>query len=173
MKYLEIVNEVPHHVALTELAEALDKMLEIPILTYEKIREDAKDPTKAHESDMCYDVYATSEIITTPDYIEYSLGLKFHIPEGYGLELYPRSSVSNYHFVLANSVGQIDTDYRGELKVRFKVVTLSQLEAIKTYVCGDKIAQIKLVKKDACILVEGKVSEDTTRSSGGFGSSGK
>lgn len=75
-------------------------------------------PEKAHSTDACADLVATS-IIYDGKYIEYGTGVKILPPEGFFGAVFPRSSVSNYDLVLANSVGVID-DYTGEWKIRFK-----------------------------------------------------
>src|ERR1700744_3150088 len=61
-------------------------------------------------------------------YAEYKTGLAFEIPSGYVGLIFPRSSItSKTNLVLANSVGVIDSDYRGEVTFRFKNVGLGGL----------------------------------------------
>lgn len=91
-------------------------------------------PTKANSSDAGYDLVATTEpkivgahnegIYSSIDYIEYGTSLFVEMPEDFigHLEGRPRSSLSKYNLVLANSVATIDHDYRGEIKVRFKYI---------------------------------------------------
>ena len=52
----------------------------------------------------------------TGQYYEYGTGLGLEIPEGYVALLFPRSSISNTDHYLRNSVGVIDSGYRGEIK---------------------------------------------------------
>lgn len=180
--------------SLKLLARAIDSLIEPKQLVFEKISEEAITPVKAHQDDMCFDVFASSDPIVNETYIQYHTGIRLQIPDGYAVEMPPRSSVSGRDLILANGVGQIDTGYRGELLVRFKYVpraTLFQDQVTgditvrgehdhtvmlnpKTafYKKGDAIAQIKLVKKITTVLVEAKVNLDTTRSDKGFGSSG-
>lgn len=146
--------------------------------------EDGKLPSKAHESDSCYDVFAR-EVVHTHRYIAYKLGFKTEIPEGYEGEIRARSSISKYDLVLANGVGTIDQDYRGEWEVRFKIalpnMTLSDddlrdgygEEGPNIYKVGDKVAQIKFVKKEEIEFEQTTVSDSTDRSDGGFGSTDK
>jgi len=77
-------------------------------------------PKKAHSSDAAADIVATS-VIFDGKYIEYGTNLKMLPPDGYFGAIFPRSSISNYDLILANSVGVID-DYTGEWKIRFKRV---------------------------------------------------
>ena len=76
-------------------------------------------PAYAREGDAGMDISAIS-MTKTDKYIEYGTGVAVAIPEGYVGLLFPRSSVSNKELLLANSVGIIDSNYRGEIKFRFK-----------------------------------------------------
>ena len=84
-----------------------------------KLNENAVIPKYAKPGDAGMDVVATS-INVTDEYIEYGTGLAFEVPEGYCMLIFPRSSVSKYDLTLANSIGLLDSSYRGELKLRFK-----------------------------------------------------
>ena len=83
--------------------------------------------------DVGYDIFANSEpnIVgrhvesvgyTHIDYIEYDSGLIIDPSSGYHTLLFPRSSISNKKLVLCNSVGVIDSSYRGTIKIRFKYI---------------------------------------------------
>ncbi len=84
-----------------------------------RLNSNAKIPTYANPGDAGMDIYATS-MKFTEDYIEYGTGLSFEVPEGYVMLIFPRSSISNKDLVLSNSVGVLDSGYRGELRFRFK-----------------------------------------------------
>jgi dUTP pyrophosphatase len=103
-------------------------------------------------------------------YIEYGTNLALEIPEGYAGFLMPRSSISNYHLVLANSVGLIDSNYRGEIKLRFKK-TLYRPH-INMYNIGDRVGQLLIIPVPRVKLVEVDSLGETDRGTGGFGSSG-
>lgn len=146
------------------------------------LNDKAKLPTKSTESAACYDVIATS-MVHTDRYIEYGLGFSTEIPEGYVGKVFPRSSISNYDLTMCNSVGVIDSDYRGEWKVRFKLASPNFLymdsEYIdenrmpeKLYNVGDKIAQISFEKLIDVEFIETESLVETERGSGGFGSTG-
>lgn len=97
-------------------------------------------------------------------------GIIIELPKGYEAQIRPRSGLSIKHGItLINCVGTIDEDYRGEVCV--PLVNLSQ-EAY-TICPGDRIAQmiISPVQKADIVLVEELTA--TTRSSGGFGSTGR
>lgn len=104
-------------------------------------------------------------------YVEYGTNLCLELPEGYGGFLFPRSSLSNYHLDLANSVGVIDQNYRGEIKARFKK-TLDKAWA-KEYNVGDRVVQLIIMPYPKVKLVAVDELNETDRGEKGFGSSGK
>lgn len=143
-------------------------------------------PSKKHVADACYDVVATSmEYDETTGYVEYGLGFCTEFSDEYEVQIRPRSSISKYDLVLCNSIGTIDSTYRGEWKVRFKVVPrLSvinaaikskkpiSIEDLNIYEVGDKVAQICAHKTSNIEFVNVQYLSDTERSTGGFGSTG-
>ncbi len=100
---------------------------------------------------------------------EYGTGLAIQIPKGYEAQIRPRSSISKKSLVLINSPGTIDSDYTGELIVRFKVVDARN----EIYNVGDRIAQLVIVPVPKVEFVEVQELDSTERGSGGFGSTGK
>lgn len=104
-------------------------------------------------------------------YTEYGTGLALEIPEGFVGLIFPRSSISsNTSLVLANSVGVIDSDYRGEIKFRFKNIMFG---AGKKYKVGERVGQILIVPYPKIKLEEVEELGDTDRGTGGYGSTGK
>jgi dUTP pyrophosphatase len=93
-------------------------------LKIKKLDEGAVIPSYAKAGDACFDLTAVS-VSAANDYIEYGTGLAMEIPEGYVGLIFPRSSVTNKDLMLKNSVGVIDSGYRGEIKFRFNVVRQS------------------------------------------------
>lgn len=139
-----------------------------------KLSEDAVIPTYAHPGDAGMDVVATSVNITE-DYIEYGTGLSFEVPEGYCMLIFPRSSNSKKDLILANSVGILDSTYRGELKLRFKKCyqpVIYGLVARTVYNVGDKIGQIMILPYPQINFTEVDSLSETERGDGGFGSTG-
>ena len=131
-----------------------------------KLSEDAKIPKYAKDGDAGLDLHATS-ISFEQHYIEYGTSLAIEIPYGYVGLLFPRSSVSKRDLVLANSVGVIDSGYRGEIKLRFK---LTMLEECLIYKQGDRIGQLVIMPYPQVELNEVEELSETARGDGGFGS---
>lgn len=97
-------------------------------------------------------------------------GLKIAIPEGYEVQVRPRSGLAIKHGItLLNTPGTIDSDYRGELKVI--MVNLSKDE----YVINpqERIGQLVLNKAAQIEFVEVDSLDETERGAGGFGHTGK
>lgn len=77
-----------------------------------KVTPTAQLPTKAHATDAGYDLYA--DTCSIEDGVAcYGTGVAVEIPQGYVGLVFPRSSICNYHLQLSNSVGVIDSGYRG------------------------------------------------------------
>ncbi len=104
-----------------------------------------------------------------PIYKEYSTGISIEIPEGFVGLLFPRSSISTSALMLANSVGVIDSGYRGEIKVRFKVLDKNNY----TYDVGDRVAQLIILPYPKINLIEAEELSSTERGEGGHGHTGK
>ena len=97
-------------------------------------------------------------------------GLKIAIPEGYEVQVRPRSGLAIKHGItLLNTPGTIDSDYRGELKVI--MVNLSKDEY--TINPQERIGQLVLNKVAQMELVEVDSLGETERGAGGFGHTGK
>ncbi|MCZ2084818.1 MAG: dUTP diphosphatase [Flavobacteriales bacterium] len=97
-----------------------------------------------------------------------STGLFFEIPEGYEMQVRPRSGMANkYGITVLNAPGTIDSDYRGELGVILYNSGQTAFEIKK----GDRIAQLVLAP---VTRFEFEVAEDLSESDreGGFGSTG-
>jgi dUTP pyrophosphatase len=130
---------------------------------------DAIEPHKGTSQSAGFDLVSTSLIIEEK-YIEYGTDISLQIPEGYCGLLFPRSSLSKYDLSLCNSVGVIDSDYRGELKLRFNIL---RKETPKIYNVGDKVAQLVIIPIPNITFSNVLFFDDvTTRGSGGFGSTG-
>ena len=157
-------------------------------------------PQQGSEVAAGYDIVATSDpkIVgdtegpryQCADYIEYETNL-FIAPANLTSHvlIHPRSSISKYNLVLANSVGLVDNDYRGMILCRFKYIwqpedfvienstllnapktLLGRLNREKIYKKGDKIAQLVV---EPTVKVEWAFVDDLTqtqRGEGGFGS---
>lgn len=134
-----------------------------------RLNESAVIPEYAKNGDAGLDLVAT-RMKENSLHIEYGTDLVIEIPEGFVGLLFPRSSISKYHLVMANSVGVIDSGYRGEICIRFKKTIDNPYEI--TYDCGDKVAQLIIIPYPKIKLIEVDDLSTTERGSGGFGSSG-
>ena len=137
---------------------------------FKKLIPTAVAPSQANEGDAGFDLTATS--ITHPMgsagvYVEVCTGLSFEIPKGYVGLLFPRSSISNTKHFLRNSVGVIDSGYRGEVKLRFSID-----DSNTSYQVGDRVGQIVFLKLPKVELSESVDLSGSKRNLGGFGSSG-
>ena len=94
-------------------------------------------------------------------------GLFFEIPEGYEIQVRPRSGLAYFHGItVLNSPGTIDSDYRGELGILLYNSGQSEFEIKK----GDRIAQIVVSPVIQSEFEEVEDISNTDRGEGGFGS---
>ncbi len=145
-------------------------MLEVKI---KKLTPDAIVPEVAHAGNAGMDVVAVSKTwIHDLNCWEYGLGFATEIPFGMKGIIVPRSSISKYDLIMCNSPAQIDFDYRGEWKVRFKELG-NHSDKLKIYNIGDRIAQIFFEPVLNVPLTETEELTETIRGEGGFGSTTK
>lgn len=147
------------------------------IVKTKKLYEDAKLPTKAHADDAGFDLYAHSMDYDNDGNIVYGTGVAFEIPKGYVGLLFPRSSNAKKDLLLSNSVGVLDSGYRGEVTFKFKIFyPFTHHDFIhsstKDYVVGDRIGQIIIMPYPEIEFVEVEDLSQTERGDGGYGSSG-
>lgn len=113
----------------------------------------------------------TSEAITIAplERVMVPTGLYFQIPEGYEIQVRPRSGLAAKHGItVINTPGTIDPDYRGELKVL--LVNLSNEPF--TLQPGERVAQLVFARYERLAWEEAVELEATERGAGGFGSTG-
>ena len=133
-----------------------------------KLSENAVIPSYAKPGDAGMDLTAIT--LTKVDnndfgFLEYGTGLAVEIPEGFVGLIFPRSSVSNSGLILANSVGVIDSGYRGEIKLRFKHIPDTAF-----YKPGDRVGQLIVIPYPNVEFEQVTELSSTERSEGGFGS---
>ena len=136
-----------------------------------KLVPEAQIPIYATVGSNAMDIVAVSKTIVDRGdfaYIEYGTGLAFEIPEGYGLFLLPRSSISKTGLILANSIGLGDSDFRGEISFRFKYIS-----GTPDYNVGDRIGQLLILETPKIEFEEVTELSETQRGSGGYGSTGQ
>lgn len=137
------------------------------LIKIKKLDENAQLPYKATGAAAGYDLFSVRYSFEEHT-VTYHTGIAVEIPEGYAGFLFPRSSVYKTGMSLANSVGVIDSDYRGELMLKYYV---NDWETI--YEKGERCGQIVIlpIPQYEFSLVE-ELSA-TGRGAGGFGSTGK
>jgi dUTP pyrophosphatase len=139
-----------------------------------KLHPRARIPTYGSDGAACFDLYAlieeAGETAVLPCEVEtIRTGLSFEIPTGYCMNIYGRSGLAaKFGVTLANSVGKIDSDYRGEVII---LLTSSAFPLIVRD--GDRIAQAEIVpiERVTCFNVVDALT-DTARGSGGLGNTG-
>ncbi len=138
-------------------------------LKIEKIKPEAKLPNYAHIGDAGMDLFACEEVALAPGERRLvPIGIKLEIPEGFVGLVWDKSGLATNHG-LSTIAGVIDSGYRGELKVA--LINLSQ--ETYTFAIGDKVAQLLIQPVSQCDIVETEIEAGTSRSEGGFGSTGK
>ena len=138
-----------------------------------KVHPNAVIPSYAKSGDAGMDLVATSVIGETLGSITYGLGIALEIPEGFVGLVFPRSSIRKTNLQLSNSVGVIDSGYRGELQATFnKVQGIDNVER-ENYKVGDRVCQIMIIPHPTIEFNEVNELSNTERGEGGFGSTGK
>ncbi len=115
-------------------------------------------------------VFIEEDVTLKPlDRYVFPTGLYLELPKGYEAQIRGRSGLGvKYGITLANSVGTIDSDYRGEIKVC--LINLSREDY--TVKNGDRVAQMIITRHETCEFVEVEAISDSDRGKGGFGSTG-
>ena len=138
------------------------------ILKVKKLCEKAVVPSYARHGDACMDLHATSIDKSNDLFFQYGTDISIEIPFGYVGLVFPRSSISKTNHFLRNSVGVIDSGYRGEILIR-----MSRDNSNLSYKEGDRVAQLMIVKIPWVDIEEVRELSESNRGSGGFGSTGQ
>lgn len=141
----------------------------IPVPT-KRLHPDAKLPKYAHEGawgDLAADLYSVHEATVEPGKTALvATGLSMAFPEDYGALVEDRSGLAVKG--ITTLAGVIDPGYRGEIKVVLTNITPTPI----TLQAGDRIAQLRMVKKLQATFTEVDDLDATHRGEGGFGSTG-
>lgn len=142
-----------------------------------KLHHDAKIPQYASPGAACFDLHA----LTNPEHpsmvnpgtpATFRTGLSVEIPAGCAMFIFSRSGHGFKNDVrLANCVGIIDSDYRGEIQV--KLTNDNSDGCSMTVNNGDRIAQAMIVPVQTIAFIEADDLSETERGAGGFGSTGQ
>lgn len=138
-----------------------------------KLHPDAIVPAYASSGAACFDLHTVeSGYVDEIDNVNeiFPTGLAFEVPTGYAMLIFSRSGHGFKHNIrLANCVGIIDADYRGEVKVKLAADFGGDM-GVKA---GDRIAQAMLVPNPRVHFEVTSELADTDRGAGGFGSTGQ
>lgn len=141
-------------------------------LRVRRLHPDAQLPTRAHPDDAGLDLRALHAITLAPgERAQVPTGLALELPSGHAGWVVPRSGLAHRHGIaLVNAPGLIDPGYRGEVRVLLLNTDRSHTVMLDA---GDRIAQLVVGPVALPAVVEADVLSDSSRATGGFGSSGK
>ena len=138
-------------------------------------------PKYAKNGDAGMDLTAVSAETDEYGNVVYHFGLAFEIPKGYVGLIFPRSSICKKNLSLTNSVGVIDSGFRGEVTAKFKQANPFPI-SVKVdrsilnnlgYKVGDRVAQMIILPYPQIEFKEVDELSETERGTGGYGSTSK
>ena len=140
-------------------------------------------PSYSKPGDAGLDITATRIVEDANNIVTYGTDLAVEIPVGYVGLLFPRSSNSKKDLLLSNSVGVVDSGYRGELLFKFKPINVPKPfdgPAIPVgdlpeniYQVGDRIGQLIIIPYPTITPEWATELSSSDRGAGSFGSTGK
>lgn len=135
-----------------------------------KTHENGRIPTYATDGSGAFDFYSAEDRAVFPQFPSaINLGVAMEIPAGHVMLLFPRSSIGKKTWLrMANSVGVIDSDYRGTIHALYDNIAFSNQEVKQ----GDRIAQGIILPIPKVEFEEVEELSATERGEGGFGSTG-
>lgn len=141
-------------------------------LKIKKVRENAKIPTRGTDGAAGFDLYACIDEPMTLNKGDTALiptGIAIAVPNKYAAFIHSRSGLSiKKGICLLNSVGVVDSDYRGEVCVG----VIKATDGPYTIEPFERIAQMVIKPVEIPTLVETTELDETERGAGGFGSTG-
>lgn len=138
------------------------------ILKIKRLSPRAEVPKYAHSGDAAMDLVAISKRYIEYGRLMYGTGLALEIPEGYVGLLFPRSSIFKTDLILNNSVGVIDSGFRGEVSLVF-----SRRPYGDEYEIGDRVGQLIVLPYPKVTVEVVEELTKSTRGKRGYGSSGR
>lgn len=130
----------------------------------------APDPVRAHDTDAGLDLHVPEGqgcLVRSGAVYTINLGVRVAIPDGYYGQLTLRSSAGKKGLTIPNSVGVIDSGYRGDVKL-----LVTALDGPVLIAAGERICQLIILPLPPVDTEIGVVDADTDRGEGGFGSTG-
>lgn len=143
-------------------------------IKFTKSHPDAKTPLRATKGAAAVDLTSCEVAYENGAFIV-NTGLRTSFPEGFVLLVFGRSGFARKHGVhLANGVGVIDSDYRGDLQLMFRCEdpTMSTADMFNLLAPGQRVAQAILMPLPVTDWVEVAELSNSERGTGGFGSTG-
>jgi dUTP pyrophosphatase len=140
------------------------------ILKIKKLSDGAHLPAYAHPGDSGLDLFAAEHVVIAPsESMLVKTGISIELPKGTEAQVRPRSGLALKHKVtVLNSPGTIDEGYRGEVGV----IMINHGRTEFVIEPGSKIAQMVIQPVLNVQVVESEALSDTSRGTGGFGSTG-
>lgn len=126
-------------------------------------------PKYAKDGDAGLDLTATAYKVNEKGQYIYTSDIALEIPDGYVGLLFPRSSICKKDLEMTNSVGVIDSNYRGPIKSVFNPTC----EDPEIYELGERFAQLIIIPYPKIEFEEVEELSETERGTGGYGSTGK
>lgn len=168
-------------------------MTNTPISISVQLDPGAAIPTRAHASDVGYDIRALRTTLITGRGVEHNLATRegcfqlrsFHVscsklkidtgvhltpPPGYYVEVVPNSRLAKTPFIMANSIGIIDPEYTGSIRVILNPTNLLTPDDLFPFLPGNVVAQLIIRRKHDADFNLVDTLAPTERGNGGFGS---
>lgn len=152
-------------------------------VNFKKLNPLASIPSRSKEGDAGYDMTAV-DIELNNNILTVHTGIAIEIPRGYAGFLFPRSSICKTDLSLTNSVGVIDSNYRGEIMCKFRIndnvfeqnndnlYIINSRNKPRLYSVGDRCCQLIILPVPDITFEEQSELSSSERGSGGFGSTG-
>lgn len=138
------------------------------IVKIKKLNSNAVIPSYQKKGDAGLDLVCISEKWNENNtMVTYDTGLAVEIPEGYVGLLFPRSSVAKTSLILSNSVGVIDSGYRGSIMMKYRYPKEGMV-----YEIGDRVGQLIIIPYPQIEFEEVEELSKTERGIGSYGSTG-
>ena len=158
-----------------QLSATIDAMFPpVPVVRFHRLPHGKGLPLPAYATAGAagIDLMAAEFALMYPDNVQMiGCGFAVEIPDGFVGLVFPRSSAAlRRGLTLANTVGVIDSDYRGEVKLAVRYT--SDSEMCETIEVGDRIAQLLIAPVSRLKIEEAEQLSETERGAGGFGSTG-
>lgn len=143
-------------------------------IKFKKLHSNAIIPSYAHPGeDAGLDMTCTEIDYSHEKYMGFKTGIAVEIPQGYVGLLFPRSSNCKQDLLLTNSVGVIDSGYRGEIEFRYKKIGNPYYQAFEYYKIGDKVGQLIILPYPIIEPIESNELSESVRNTAGYGSTGR